>query len=465
MTLGLRIGFGQAPLTLAASRGAFGYNGPSLPSAVGRIFPLSVDASNRMLLDASGNRFFIQGMALWEMEVNPTRNQIRQTLDGAQQQGFNAVLVEAAEHLFSFQTPPPQNAEGNIPYTGMTGTSPPYSSVDFSAINAPYWSLLQFIQQETQRRGILFCLCPAYYGFAATQEGWGVGGELASNSNAQLQAYGVAFANAFKGAQNVMVIWGGDNVSGSAIYQQIATGIQSVVSGLLYTGHSARGNDAFSAFGTITGFNVNTQYSNNAGMVGDAATAYARNIPFFLIEDEYENASAQTNQTQRCQKYQSVCSGSNGFFFGQDPMWSHGSDNDSGRQTADVATCISLYLFTTASQQMKLVSQIVKSIAKFLTPQTGTALVTTTLGTGAAAICAALSTDTAAALIYTPAGAGFTVNLAAFSKSSLAAQWFDPTNGAFQNATGTPFANTGTHAFTVPGTNSGGDSDWVLRLS
>jgi hypothetical protein len=43
-------------------------------------------------------------------------------------------------------------------------------------------------------------------------------------------------------------------------------------------------------------------------------------------------------------------------------------------------------------------------------------------------------------------------------------RWFDPTNGTYQAISGSPFTNSGSRQFTTPGTNSGGDQDWVLVL-
>jgi hypothetical protein len=49
-------------------------------------------------------------------------------------------------------------------------------------------------------------------------------------------------------------------------------------------------------------------------------------------------------------------------------------------------------------------------------------------------------------------------------KSPAKAEWFDPTNGSYIVVPGGAIANAGTHQFTPPGKNHGGDSDWVLLL-
>jgi hypothetical protein len=47
---------------------------------------------------------------------------------------------------------------------------------------------------------------------------------------------------------------------------------------------------------------------------------------------------------------------------------------------------------------------------------------------------------------------------------STRARWYDPTNGTYRSVAGSPFANTGTMQFVPPGSNNGGDGDWVLVL-
>lgn len=427
----------------------------------GSRFPLKIHSSGRYFLDNYGQYFLIQGMALWEIEVNPTRAQVDQVLAGIAAQGYNAILFETAEHLFSFQATPYQNVEGNIPWTGMTGTTPPYSSVNFSALNEAYWQFVDLVIRRAWAFDMLCVITPAYYGFAGTQEGWGVGGELAADTQANRIAFGAALARRWGSYPNVMICLGGDNVLGASLYSDIMNGMRSVRTDQMVCGHAARSNDAFSAFSTVPGFNVNTQYSNNASNVADAAVCYGRSgpLPFFLIEDEYFNASGQSNQTQRCQKLQSMLSGSAGYFFGHDPLWSLGCDTDSGNQTANVAACLSSFLYTTPSQQMGKLSGIVKSVQRV---EPVTSLVASP-GSGASAICQALSVDGTQALIYFPAGGGASVALTPFSKGNLTADWGDPTNGAF-TADSTGLANSSSHAFTAPSVNAGGDADFVLRI-
>jgi hypothetical protein len=77
----------------------------------------------------------------------------------------------------------------------------------------------------------------------------------------------------------------------------------------------------------------------------------------------------------------------------------------------------------------------------------------------------AYTSDGTLALAYQPASGttsqSFLVNMGRFV-GSVTAQWYDPTNGTYTTI-GT-FANSGTHTFTSPSTNSAGQNDFVLVL-
>jgi hypothetical protein len=425
------------------------------PKAYTGTFPLSIADTGRYFQSPNGKPFFIHGQSLWELEVQPTRAQVDQILNLLTSQGFNALVVETFEHLFSNQSPPYLNVEGNAPFT-MSGSTPPYT-VDFSTMTSAYWNFLDYIIDGCNSRGILVVLMVCYWGFQGTQEGWSA--ELTAETQAHRISYGVNLATRYRNRPNILYTLGGDNPNGATQFADIASGLLSVNPHILMSGHSSRGTDGFASFGSIAGFNVNTQYSNNAGIVADAATCYARNIVFFLIENEYENATSQTNQTQRCQAYQSLLGGAAGHLFGGDPYWSLGQDNSAGLGGISVATAITNYGNTTATQHQAFIKQLWTAFAWWkLVPQTPLS------GTGVTAITWGLATDGSFAPFYTPAGAAFTATMTNITHASVRARWYDPTNGTFATDAASPLSNTGTHLFTPPGLNAAGDADLVLVL-
>ncbi len=79
-------------------------------------------------------------------------------------------------------------------------------------------------------------------------------------------------------------------------------------------------------------------------------------------------------------------------------------------------------------------------------------------------VVSAAASDGSLLVAYVPdshSGA-FSVDMSALSGSARA-RWLDPSSGTF-TPDSTGLANTGTHSFTVPGSNSAGDNDWVLVL-
>jgi hypothetical protein len=44
-------------------------------------------------------------------------------------------------------------------------------------------------------------------------------------------------------------------------------------------------------------------------------------------------------------------------------------------------------------------------------------------------------------------------------------RWYDPSNGTFTAIAGSPFVNSGSRDFTMPGYNADGDPDWLLLLN
>jgi hypothetical protein len=79
-------------------------------------------------------------------------------------------------------------------------------------------------------------------------------------------------------------------------------------------------------------------------------------------------------------------------------------------------------------------------------------------------IVSAAAPDGSVVIAYVPnahSGA-FSVDMTKLSGTS-SASWLDPVNGSSQSA-GSSLPNSGTHSFTVPGSNSGGDNDWVLLI-
>ena len=75
---------------------------------------------------------------------------------------------------------------------------------------------------------------------------------------------------------------------------------------------------------------------------------------------------------------------------------------------------------------------------------------------------AAQASDGSWGAIYVPTSESLTVALSGFT-ARMGAFWLDPTPGSRRSAVNGTLGTSGSHTFaTTPGTNAGGDADWVL---
>lgn len=409
-------------------------------------FPLAVHASGRYLVDAQGKPFFLHGDTPWSLAVQFTQAQIETYLTTRRAQGFNAIMYNMIEHHFSSQSPAYRSVGGHDPFTSMT---------NFAARNEPYWQINDYIVNRAHDLGMGVVANPAYWGFAATDEGWDT--EVDAESDADLQDYGAFLANRYSRG-NVIWCMGGDaNGTGSTQRDKqwnIITGIRSVRTTDIITAHPApSAGDAYSQWsGYIgSGFNLNFVYDNGTETYTDSGTAYGRSgpIPAFLGETRYENEAGSTVADQRRLAWSAILSGClAGDFFGNNPVWGGGEPNVNGGGGATAALAALSSAGATSMGHLKALLD--RHDWHKLVPKTDTSLITTSLGSGTSRIVGALASDGTFALIYTPS-ANFTVAMTAFTPSSVRARWYDPATGIYAAASGSPFANSGTQAFTAPG--------------
>lgn len=413
-----------------------------VPSEFDPVFPLGLDG--RHIVRHDGATFPVVGDTPWTIEVQLTHSQIDTYLDDRAAKGFNAILFELIEHYFSSQTPAYRNAQSSAdPFSSMT---------DFASPNSTYWATVDYIVNGAKSRGMACFVCPAYLGFGGGSEGWM--SEVTAESAADLQAYG-AFLAARYTQGNVVWVMGGDYAGTTTERDKqwnIVTGMRSVRTGDIITGHPARADEnAYSKWNGYTGFNLNSLYIPTTNIADDrAATCYGQGMPFFLIEGGYEGELG-TAASIRMANYTSLLSGACGAFMGNNPIWGFGEPNSNGG--AGAAAALSGSLNSTAAQQMAHFASLVSAYdIALLVPKTDTSLVTTSLGTSGTTgrVCPARASDGSYAMIWTNS-VNFTVDMTALTPSSVRGRWFNPSDGTYSTASGSPYSNTGTQAFTAPG--------------
>jgi hypothetical protein len=423
---------------------------------------LGISPSKTFIQNAQGTPFLLHGDSPWSAEVQLTTAQIDTYLNDRASRGFTAVLFEAMEHLFSSQSPAWKNANGDVPFTTM-------SPVSWTSRVGAYWSQVDYLVNAAKSRGIACLITPAYAGFSGGNQGWT--SDIDAAVSADLQNYGAFLANRYTQG-NVIWVMGGDYAGTNTQRDKqwnIAIGILSVNVNALFCAHPARSDsDGYTYWGpggqNYSGWNINTIYTDNGGIVSEAATAYGRTGPYPIIQIEtyYEGEFSMTTNGLAQECLQSYLSGCCGYMFGNNPIWGFGEPNFNGG--AGAASALATSLNTAGAQTMDYIQRLMRSYSwQLLVPKTDASLVSSALGSGVSATCPALSSDTKFALIHKNDGASTTVVMSAFSKTPLRARWYDPTAGTYTNpAEGTSFPNTGSQAFAHPGNNSVGSTCWVL---
>lgn len=445
--------------TRSTARGAAAGSG-----SIGDMFPLSISANGRHLVDGRGQPFFINGDTIWSLEVQPTRAQIDTIVADRAARKCNAMIYEVMEHEFSSQTPAYRNAEGNDPFT----ISSPDGSISW-VLASSYKDLLTYIYNKLITANILPVIFPAYLGAGGGSQGWNNAISNAGTSTTELFNFGVELATAYPKA-----MWsaGGDyaGTSGERSKQwNIFEGILSVLPNAIITGHTGRctngGGDgeAYNFWGSgFSGFNLNNIYSDQAATSGAAAyqlaaSAQARSpaMPFFLIESYYEQRGG-SNSGQRLDILQAIFSGACGYFHGQDPLWALGAPGTSGGGVG-AANSVANDLDTEGAQEMTYLFDLMTAYQWWtLEPKTDSSLVSTSLGSGASRVCPMLASSGAFAMIYIRAAGSITVVMSNLTPSTVRARWWNAASGVFTAIDNYP--NTGSQGFTSPG------SDRVLVL-
>lgn len=414
------------------------------------VFPLSI--SGQFLMGSDGFPFLVVMDSPWSIVAQLTNAQIDTYLNDRQIRGVTAILIEGMVAKFTSQTPTYNNVDGVAPFTS-TG----FTTCSFESMTTAYWSRVRYVVDQCKIRGMVVFMTPAYLGFGggvgtSADEGYNV--QVTAASDANLFTFGVNLATLFDQG-NVIWVMGGDyNTPSIAKSWNIMLGIRSVRTTDIVTLHAARGTEGVTVGGGQPGFNLNSTYCLKDGTdaVTMAWTAWARGTPQILLENGYEG-DASSAETRRSW-YGGMIGGACGVPFGNQPIWGFGEPNVNGG--AGAAASLSS-LNSTGAQQFTYFKNLFASLAWQkrvpIGPSDTTTLVTTSQGSGTTRIVAARASDGTFALVFTP-HVDFTIAMSAITHSSVRARWYDTTAGTYTDVSGTPFANTGTHAFTAPTNDS-----------
>jgi hypothetical protein len=428
-------------------------------------WPLKASANRRYLVDQNNVPFLLMGDASHSLIGAISATDMVTYMSTRSSQGFNAIQVMTPCDTYETTCPSSlASFSGVAPFT--SGSS--QTNYDLSTPNSAYWSIVDNILSTAAAHNLVVFLNPAETGGLLTL--------LENNGITKVFNYGVFLGNRFKNTPNLVWDFGNDfqnwnsNPTDNNLVSQLMAGIASVDSNHLmdieldyYKSYS---NQDTAKLAPVLSFDAAYTYYETYDCVL-AAYNSSPTLPVFMIEANYEgeNNNAFFSGTAgafmlREQEYWTMTSGATGQFYGS----RYTNHFNSGWQSN---------MNTPGALETAYVTQLFGSLPWWnLVPDQTHQIVTSGFGTyngsngnltAANYSTTAWVTDGSLAVIYDPAGNALTVNLTKFS-GPVTARWYDPSNGAYTSITGSPFANSGSHVFSTPGTNHDGQSDWVLVL-
>jgi hypothetical protein len=474
-------------------------------------FPLSLSANGRYLVTATGAPFLMvadscQGGAIESVADFSYYCQQRAA------QGFNTIQFNLIVTGYV------GNPDGTN-YTTRDGI-PPFTGAKVSTPNPTYFArMVQFVQ-IMQQNGLAAWLNPYETGAGGTGQT-----DLNDAGAKACKTYGQYIANLFVGYSNVMWHFGNDFKSShkprklrdylrlaksylrlhpqgtnDASVQALINGVKSVARNQLRGGELcfAMGTEGVSTFDDANfrppQQNINGAYTyapvyagvlrayNNSlvnfGGFG-AGTNTTPPCPTIMVESDYEwennNGDPGIPVNMRRILWWTYLSGACGYIYGMHftatTFIVSGSAPVSGYNTT-----IPLWKYNLNSAGVIAFGVLIKLFNTIqwwnLVPDQNHMVATAGYGTPAATgtyqtnnyVTVSAKSDGSLALAYFPQGRSNTLTVAMSTfAASVTARWLDPTNGSYINI-GT-FLNSGTHSFSPPGNNAGGDPDWVLVVA
>ena len=443
-------------------------------------FPVKYSADHRYLVDQAGVPFPIMGRTAWFVTSLSVAD-YRTFVDDTAARGYNAIELHVVNHD-PRGNHPPFNGSGAAPFLkrldgsswngALSGSAP-----DFTTPNEAYWSVVDGFLAYCEAKGIVLFLFPAYVGFQGGDQGWMK--EMVANGPSKMQSYGVWIATRYRNQKNLVWMMGGDmgttpytfNTAQTDVEAALLTGLQSV-SGQQSTYFSAEwvresiGTDQTSFGASMT---LNSVYVGPAvSFQGRRAYAHSPVEPAYLLEEPYDEEGPDGNNfngnaTQPVRRFQwwGWLSTIGGYISGNGYVWPFN------------APTWQAHLDTQGTRDMTRLNAFMQSLPWYRLVPSGLGGMKTLVTAGGSSpsnsdyVAAAATPDGTLLVAYIPPAhsGAITVDMSAMGGLSRA-RWYNPTTGAYTDITAGAYTlpNTGSHAFTPPGNNGSGYTDWTLVL-
>ena len=434
-------------LALLASCEAGGGNARETP------LPLKVSPSGRYLVDRYDNPFLLKGDAPQALMVNASLSEAEFVLANRASHGFNVVWIMLLCNEY---------CQGRADASTLDGLVPFISAGDLSSPNEAYFDHCDQVIRSAASHDLTVILDPIETG--------GFLEMMRANGVDKCREYGRYLGNRYKDFDNIIWMSGSDfqtwqDPTDDSVVKAVALGIKDTAPRHIHTlqldSPLSSSIDDPNWWDLVTLNAAYTRYPIYAEVLKD----YNRTpiVPVFIIEASYEFEHETDLERLRRQEYWTYLAGGCGHVYGNGITWPMKAGWQDNLNTDGVI-------------QFGYCARLFQSRPWYtLVPDQSHTLVTVGYGTYSSGgtlfysisendyATAASTPDGKLALVYIPTARTITVDLTKLS-GSVTARWFDPTAGTYQAIAGSPFPNTGFHAFSTPGTHSDGASDWVLVL-
>lgn len=426
------------------------------PAGVG---PLHVGPTGRYLVDQNGTPFLITGESPQAMIGDLTEADAAAFFAKRASQSFNTVWINLLCNSYTGC-----NSDG----TTWDGVQPFTTPGDLSTPNEAYFAHVDRILRLAQQYGFVVMLDPIETG------GWL--DTMVANGVTKDRDFGRYLGARYKGFPNVIWMSGNDYQQWGPTYDPYVTAVAQGIADndpnhlqTVELNYFNSGSLDDPAWAPLIQLDAAYTYDPTYKQV---LTEYDRPspLPTFMVEATYEfeqNTSSVPYGSPlqlRKQEYWSLLSGAAGQMYGNHYTWQFLCP-----QRDDAGNCVGGWkdqLDSPGATQMAYVTHLFGPRKWYdLVPDQTHSVVTDGLGTFGADdyVTAASTPDGGLAMAYVPSSRTITVDLSTLS-GSVTARWYDPTNGTFTSVPGSPFPNAGSVQLATPGTNVGGDGDWVLVL-
>lgn len=459
---------------------------PGQPPPTGATtFPLRTSPDARYLVCANGVPFPMLARTSWNI-VNLTSTQLDAYLDNCLTHGYTGIemgMLWKDERCASVPfanggllLPFDRRLDGSV-WDGALDSNPP----DFTTTLAAYWRHVDLILAKCEARGMLVFAFPAYVGYQGGSQGWMQ--QMVANGVSKMAAYGRFIGARYASQPNIVWMMGGDYGTPPNTFTGIETDIEAAMfdallgtAGLASTQVTAEWDSEsiasdqvrFNAYQTL-----GSVYTHQGYTATQMRRAYSSTPvrPAFLVESAYDEEgppdgaqwspgnyyNEAASPPERRFIWRGLLSGIAGYIQGNGYTWPFNNGTwESHLNSVGQLDLGRLNAFWKSIEWWRLVPDQLGSIGALVTAGGGTL--------DADDYVAASATELGDLLIaYIGPGhtGGVTIDMSRL-RGAATARWFDPTSAIYSSVG--PIANTGTHTFTPPGTNSAGTRDWLLRL-